>query len=485
MPKGFNMKKESNINSEKRKQVTMNKLFIFFVVFFFANFFVAAVLAAASGGDSWKLMLFHNGKSTDLFMDFYNSIRDGGSYNVYSQRNNIYPPLCVLIFRFFSKLIDPKLVSTWFSQRTVLQSDTLCTMIYFIFAIICILSMLRLIESYANIQSNGKFKTQAALVSFMMIISHPVMFCLERGNILILSVVFSMFFLFFKDSESRLIKELSYISLAFAAGIKLYPAIFGLILVAERKYKDALRLMVYGLIVVVTPIVFFLDEFLPQTAAISAESFRLLNIGTTVTLDEGSTSVIGKLINNLLSFALYKKSSMNLSSVSIQNLVFMGTPNATIAKLVCLFTEAIAVVTLFFAKKEWQKVFLLTYLMLNIPSASNSYAISFMIIPFIIFLFGNNKFRNLDKIYIGCFALMLTPLPTLWYYHPEIIQNFNERIGLYYNTILNQNIGTFVFQFMFFFAIIDIFSVYIRNKRGKKKAADLTAETTGTEEAAA
>lgn len=470
------MNTQNSIKNKHTKGVTTEKLFIFFVVFFLANVFIGIVLAAASGGDSWKYMLFHSGNHTDLFMDFYNSIRDGGSADVYSQRNNIYPPLCVLIFRLFSKLISPELVATYFSKRTSLQIDTLCTMIYFVFAIICVLSMVRLIESYINIKNDGKFKTQAAVISFMMIISHPVMFCLERGNILILSLIFSMFFFFFRDSENKVIKELSYISLACAAGIKLYPALFGLILVAEKKYKDALRLILYGIIIVVFPFIFFLDEFLPQAASIGAGSPELLSMSTAVLSDEGSQSVVQKLIENLISFTLYKKSSMNLSSVSIQNIIFMGNNSLVTAKIVCVLTEVIALVTLFFAKREWQKIFLLTYLMLNIPSASNSYALSFLIIPFIVFLFGNQKFRRLDKIFMVGFTLMLTPLPTLWYYHPEIIQRFHEQIGLYYNSVFNQNIGTFVFQFIFVLAVIDIISTYAAKRKKTKKNNELPKE---------
>lgn len=478
------MEENTAIKKKKRKnKVTFNGLFKFFVIFFLANLFVCTVLAAASGGDSWKSMLFHSGNYTDLFMDFFNSIRDGGSDNVYSERNNIYPPLCVLIFRFFSKLISPDLVSSIFKQRTLLQTDTVSMMIYFVFAIICILSLVRLIESYANIKNDAKFKTQASVLSFMMIISYPVMFCLERGNILILSVICSMFFIFFRDSENRLIKELSYISLAVAAGIKLYPAVFGLILVIEKKYKDALRLVLYGVIVVVAPIVFFLDEFTASAAAVNANAPQLISINAAVTADSGASSMIAKLLNNLLSFAVNKKSRLNFSSVSIQNFVFMANGSATAAKIICLITEIIAVVAAFFSKREWQRVFLLTYLMLNIPSASNSYALSFMLIPFMIFLFGNEGFRSSDKIIIVCYSLLLTPLPTLWYYHPEVVENLFASLGLYYNTLLNQNIATFVFQFLFFFVLIDIITS-ISSRRKSKKSLNET-EITDREDAAA
>lgn len=475
-------KTPKNALTKKSHIPTTTNMLKIFMVFFIASLFVSTVLAAASGGESWMYMLFHSGRYTDMYMDFFNSIRDGGSDNVYSERNNIYPPLCVLIFRIFSKLIDPNLVSTHFKQRTSLQSDQLCMMIYILFALICVMSMVRLIESYANIKSVGKMKLQAAIISYAMIISYPVMFCLERGNILILSVVFAMFFFFFKDSENKVIRELSYISLALSAAIKIYPAIFGLTLIVEKKYKEAVRLIVYGIIIVAGPIVFFLDEFKANPASISYTLSPLLQIGNSVPADAEQVSVFEKLIQNLLNFAVNKKSSLNFSSVSIQNFVFMAKGGSTTAKIVCAITEVIAFVSLFFAKKEWQKAFLLAYLMLNIPSASNSYALSFLIIPFIIFLFGTYKYRLKDWVYLACFALILTPLPTLWYYHPEIVKNFVSSIGIYYNTQLNQYLGTFVFQFMFTFIVIDCIYIAVGKRIAKKKASAEAVAVIGREE---
>lgn len=472
----MNTKAPKNNLTKKSKIPTTKSMIKYFMIFFVCSLFISAVMAAASGGESWKYMLFHSGPYTDMYMDFFNSIRDGGSPNVYSARNNIYPPLCVLIFRIFSKLIDPNLVSTRFSQRTMLQADQLCMIIYILFALVCIMSLVRLIESYANIKTDGKLQTHAAIISYAMIISYPVMFCLERGNILILSVIFAMFFIFFKDSENKAVRELSYISLALSAGIKLYPAIFGLSLIIEKKYKDAARLMVYGIIAVVFPIVFFLDEFRTNPASVSIGVFPLLRIGTSVVADSETTSALSKLIKNLLNFAINKKSSLNFSSVSIQNFIFMAQGSATTAKIFCGITEVIALFCAFTAKREWQKVFLLCYLMLNIPSASNSYALSFLLIPFIIFLFNTEKYRQKDWVYLAGFMLILTPLPTLWYYHPDIVKNFVNSIGIYYNTQLNQYLGTFVFQFIFTLIAIEcIYSFFRKNK--KNSAVSVSTET--------
>ena len=183
-----------------------------------------------------------------------------------------------------------------------------------------------------------------------------------------------------------------------------------------------------------------------------------------VTVDAETTSAFEKLIKNLLNFAVNKKSSLNFSSVSVQNFIFMANGSTTVAKIVCLITEVIALFCAFKAKREWQKAFLLAYLMLNIPSASNSYALSFLLIPFTIFLFAPQKYRIKDWIYLGCFALLLTPLPTLWYYHPEIVKNFVNSIGIYYNTQLNQYLGTITVQFMFLVISIECIAGLFKRK---------------------
>ncbi len=466
------MKKNDSVLQKRRFSIstpTTMGLVKFFVMFFCGSLLVCIILAAATSGDSWKLQMFHSNGYTDMFMDFFNSIRDGGSSNVYTARNNIYPPLCILIFRLFSKMMNPSIVASSFKRRSLLQMDQISMMIYFIFAIICILSLLRLLESYVNIKNKGKFKLQASVLSYMMIISYPVMFCLERGNILILSVIFAMFFIFFKDAPNPILRELSYIALAISAGIKLYPAVFGLTLIIEKKYKEAIRTVIYGIIFVVGPFIFFIDEFTAADSSTAAVS-SLLQINSITQANNGFIAAIKEIIENLLSFATKKKSSLNFSSVSVQNFVFMIKPEnqATIAKIVCGITEVIALICAFATKCEWKKVFLLCYLMLNIPSASNSYALSFLLIPFFIFLFGTSERKKTDYLYILGFTLLLTPLPTLWYYYQSEMRAFATNLGINYNTQLNQYLGTITFQFIFAVIVIELLITLIKERKNVK-----------------
>lgn len=476
------MKKNDSVLKKKNKKftVTTDDLFKFFIVFFFCSLFVCAVMAVATGGDSWKMSLFHSGSYTDLYMDFFNSLRDASAEDVYTARNNIYPPLCLLVFKICGLVISDDLLALPNVKRTFLQSDEACMMVYILFAIICILSMTTIINAYTNRLSweNGKTKkSRYELLSFILIVSYPVMYCLERGNIIILSMILTMFFVFFKDSENKYIRELSYISLALAAGIKLYPAVFGVMLLLDKKYKEAARLVVYGIIAVIVPFVFFIDfDKISLSASSGFMPASISNINAIAVSVGNSGSPIFNILENLLSFATNKKSRLNFSSVSIENFIFIFSPQSkTLAKITCIVTECIAALSLLFVKKKWQQTFLLSYIMLNIPSASSSYALTFLIIPFVMFFFddkGNGYTAEnrpkIDVIYTVCYTLLLTPLPIIWYFHEDKAKEIFSALGVAYESKINQVIATFVFQYLFMQIVVEIISNLIYQYKKNK-----------------
>lgn len=52
-------------------------------------------------------------------------------------------------------------------------------------------------------------------------------------------------------------QELALLFIAFAAGFKLYPALIGIVYLKRKEWKKACRLVIYGLIVVFVPFLFF------------------------------------------------------------------------------------------------------------------------------------------------------------------------------------------------------------------------------------
>ena len=356
------MKRQKNSALAKRRTTSTDLLILFCSIFIF-GIVLCIILAVASKGSSFRGMLFHNGVYTDWFMDFFNSIRDSAASNVYSERNSIYPPLAVAFFRFLGRMLPYAEVALDPKDNYDMQKSQSCLMIYLFYTLIVVIATYRFVYKKAfdkKYESSYDKKTRriAEIFSFLTIFSYPLMYCMERGNVVSLAVAFTAFFVFFRDSESKAVREISYICLALAAGLKLYPAIFGLLLLFDKKYKEAIRLVVYGILAVVIP--FILISTIPapvqtsrelilqqrqhlseankygeldkaeaakkeeeakkaaENADSAADSSASSNTATSSTLDS-----LKKIAASLFQFRNRKSSGINFSSVSIQNVVLV------------------------------------------------------------------------------------------------------------------------------------------------------------------
>ena len=99
---------------------------------------------------------------------------------------------------------------------------------------------------------DGK-KNLRILLSAALALSAPALFAFERGNIILLCCVLCIWFLLGYRSQRPVIRELALLALAIAAALKIFPALLGLLLIRERAWKDAFRLILYGIAAVFLP----------------------------------------------------------------------------------------------------------------------------------------------------------------------------------------------------------------------------------------
>ena len=533
---------------KEKKQITSKTLMIIFCGIFIYFGIESIIFAVMTDGNSFRGMLFHNGVYTDWFMDFFNSIRDSAASNVYSERNSIYPPLAVAFFRFIGRMLPYAEVALDPKDNYNMQESQLCIMYYLIFAITMVVITYRCILKKVY---DEKMRRLSDLFAFLTIFSYPLIYCLERGNIVAASVALTVVFVFYRNSESKVLREISYICLALAAGLKLYPALFGFLLLFDKKYKQAVRLIIYGILAVVIPFVLIstipapvqtsraqiieqrqklsaankygaldrekaekekADEKAKAEAEVNADS---ADNSKTEQKDDNkkseSVSTVMKLLNNFASFK--KTSGINFSSVSIQNLSFMceKISNAcdyvqntmpekktlvsfckfidkfisfdyqNVAYVSMIVCELLAVALLFIMKKPWQRTFLLSYLFLNVPNFSSSYALWFLIIPIVFFLYDKDlKVRTKTDVLITVlFALLFSPIPTFMAFDDGAVIFFCQvALKMTYNSKVNQLIATPVFQLIFFILLIQaIVTVVRRIKSASVKKKEITSET--------
>jgi len=375
----MNIKKHGALSSHTD---SINKLFFIIMSAGFLCFIVSLFITR---GQSFYEVLF---AGEDMFMDLFNSISHSTGKIPYenmpfSPANGpaIYPPFAYLIYKCIAHVIPRDiLLSGSFAVRST-QIGFVVSALY-----ITVLSM----ALYFIIAHNKKGTSVEKFVfSLLIAFSFPFIFQLERANIIFISLIFLMLFIYGKESENKIIRELSLICLAVSTAIKIYPAIFGLLLVKEKRYKETLRLLIYGIVCFFAP--FF---------AIGGVKAALLFFKS---LSEFS-------VNAARGFG-YKINFTN--AVKLPFFLLTGESPASIdlaAKILLICLSALAVVSVFTLTSKWKAVTLLSLLMILIPSFSYMYTLIFLLPPLMLFLDAKEDRKAIDYVYAVLFCLMFIPI---------------------------------------------------------------------------
>lgn len=163
-----------------------------------------------------------------------------------------FPPFAYLIYGFLARIVgyraqDPTDI---LSHRYIGNNMT----IYIVFCLICILLLTYAVGLY--------IKKQGFVYSFwlpcILTISYPIaLSSIQRGNDVMLVAILLSIALAWKEDPSKLKREAAMFLIAICAGLKIYPAIVGLLYIKEKRYAEAARLVLYGIIIFFVPFIFF------------------------------------------------------------------------------------------------------------------------------------------------------------------------------------------------------------------------------------
>lgn len=366
-----------------------------------------------------------HGIPNDSFMDFFNSVSHAMGREPYALAA-IYPPLCYAFYWVCGMLMGNDamaILENHYASQLELKQLTLPMLVFLAYFTITLVIFLWLLTQ----MKQGK-RYEKVWLACVIMCSVPFIYQFERANIIFLSLLFTMVFFWLKDSTNKWLRELSYICLAIAAALKIYPAIFGILLVVEKRYKDAIRLMIYG-------IVFFFVPFLFVRGGFGTIPTFLENL--TYTSTEYSATREGYKVNfsALISYAATQVSSNKILWEQI------GEKSA-------LLISALGICVLPWIKKNWKRVLLLTCILVGLPNMSFEYTVIFMIIPLIMFLDGEKN--RVDKIvYTTLFILIFFPLPLGWNEHASLYAYY------FYNRSFNAIQTSVALLLMTLFLIIE------------------------------
>lgn len=350
----------------------------FYVVFFGALFLLAfawliQLLVQAFSTvppDVHNNGVFHQ-NFTDTFRDFININLYIENFSPYIDMDSSYPPFNFVIALPFTRVMLEKSVD-----------DSLALYFSCALAMLCILLLLAKKRFSLNWRATG-------LIALAVLFSSPTLFLIERANYVVFTFFFTGLFLLTYESESRAVRECSYLWLAMAVATKMYPAVFGLLLLKERRFFDLVRAALYSLLL------FFLPFFM---------------------MEGGVVENIEAFLNNLTTFSGFTRLSLDVSAgggiritAYLLGLDYVSAGVSVFSTIFRFTAFAILCVNILLIGEKWQTVFFCSLASILLPSPV-------MINTLIMAYFGvfalliKKEKRKIDYVYLAFSLLLLNPL---------------------------------------------------------------------------
>ncbi len=346
-----------------------SKLIIYYSIVLFSMLCSFVSLYVNHGIDLDNLVFNRGG---DHFMDFFNHISYvslEGRAHVYDQGYNAcFPPLAYLFYGFLAHLI-PR------GQTAMYNAFATGPYALLLYACYCVLLA---VTYYIAIEKVIGKRTIAVLTTFTTIISNVFIFgVLERGNSAWLVCILLLFSVYLRESDSLYKKEFALILIAVAAAFKVYPALMGILYIVERRWKEAFRLLIYGVVCFFCPFALF-----------------------------GGVHGFRKFVDNQM--VLQNTSDTFGNIYFISHLVKKGTSSASSIYIVFFLVFSFAcVISIYSLKRQWIRVFIICSMMTLLPKWSANYTIIYFVVPLCLFFRETGKKRG-DNLYAALFACIFS-----------------------------------------------------------------------------
>ena len=290
-----------------------------------------------------------------------------------------FPPLAYCMYYLISRILykdnirNPEALNISGSGLLVLCMLMVAFTMFFVFAL------------FRMYQSNRE--TEKKWLAALFMCSYPFWLAIERGKMSLLVVILLMYAMIRKDSDKKWERETALLLFAAAAALKLYPAVFGRLYLIRKRYKEAGRLIIYGLLFFFLPFIFF-DGW---------SGFKILLHNITA-VGSGTTGVTIVGIFGRIAVVL----GMSLKE------------GHEIGRFISYLYFNAVLLYCFYKKESWKSITLLTSLMIVFVAASGTYCLIYCVIPFVCFmneLIAKKEFKRMDYVYATIFVLIFAAYP--------------------------------------------------------------------------
>lgn len=360
-------------NSKKRvsRLLSVRDISIWYCVMALIGLLLTVIFLFASHGEYFSKFFFQD--SLDSGMDFFHSIEYVDGRRPYELYSTLYPPLANLFFYILYRFVPFYQIERWahsFEGGIIARGTdtdlriwqpTFMLYVFFVMGtLLCTLFLLQKILTKLKVPN---------ITAVCLLLSYGMLFAYERGNIIIISFICCLFFAFFKDHENPIISELSLLALAIGAGLKIYPALLGIVLIYDKQYIRALRTVIYGILAFILPC-FVFHEGLGFLPIFLETLFGFVSTDEIATAGFSVTEICGSIV-------------VMLNQIDEININF---ETFRIISTLCRYIIVIIVfISGFFVSKRWEKLLVCSLIMFMFQS-QGIYSLIFMMIPFLAFM---------------------------------------------------------------------------------------------------
>lgn len=415
-------------------------LYLFISLFSTALFFLLLPFLGQHGFD-WLIMENNSHyESADYFLCILFSL---GKQNVYHFGiDACYSPLSYAFFYCISKMTsagellkEVDLFSIPYEQMINMTSELLASP-YQLMAFLLYITAGIFLYVFAIEELNIN-KRKKQLLILTIISSVPLMFgAVERGNLTMYVAALVLIAFILKDSSSPVKREIALLLIAIAAGLKFYPAFMGLLYLKEKRFKEAGRLIGYGLFFVFVPFLFFggWDGMLQLLKSLSA-----------LAIQNNYTGRVQFFKGVITAFGIHGKAGSLLNMVFILMLILfmLATKNKT--RMMTYLAAALA----FY------------------PPNAYRYTLLFFLLPMFAWIEEESGKRTVCSYVTAVLLSFIFSIPTIF----GLCTNFKLNFGFYTLTYVEFFIYLAAWSFLAFEMIRDVreFTVRYGKKTGKTK----------------
>ena len=228
-------------------------------------------------------------------------------------------------------------------------------------------------------------------------------FGLFRGTNVFIALIFILLFILLYKSEKFWQREIAYVCLAIAGVLKIYPLLFGVLLLKEKKFLESLRVALYSVIFAVLPFAIYgnvienLSEF----------------ISNLFTFTHGENRMGDAMNISVFSFVCWLFGLFKLSGTFVSVMGYL----ITVILFGCCILVAIK------SKSKFVATSVIAVGMLSLAPVSYYYVSMFMVIPLAFLLDEWKLLEKSDKKWYAIFygIMSLVPLSATMWYIPQCV----------------------------------------------------------------